>query len=46
MRGADRLPRIAHLLNGRAGARRERERRDDDCQHSRAVGHGGFFNRP
>ena len=46
-RRPDGLAGIAHLLNGRASARRERERRDhENSPDASRVSHGGFFNRP
>ena len=46
-RRADGLAGVAHLLNGRAGARSEREGRGhENYPDASDVGHGGFFNRP
>src|SRR5688572_18910032 len=42
-RRANGLPGVAHLLNGRAGARREREAREhDDCRLANVESHGDF----
>src|SRR5688572_6537891 len=42
-RRANGLAGVAHLLNGRAGARREREARDHDkCRHANVESHGDF----
>jgi hypothetical protein len=46
-RRADGLAGVAHLLNGRAGTRGERESRDhENSPDASDVSHGGFFNRP
>jgi hypothetical protein len=44
----DCLPGVAHFLNGRAGARRQRNAEQQESERTKRerVGHGGFFNRP